>query len=50
MAMSNIISSIRADKGITKEEMSRPLFVTRQAVSRWEHAESTPSSDMFKIL
>lgn len=50
MAMSNIISGIREEKGLTQEQMARDLFVTRQAVSRWELGESTPSIDMVKLI
>ena len=50
MAMSNVISSIRAEKGLTQEQMARDLFVTRQAVSRWELGESTPGIDMVKLI
>ena len=50
MAMSNVISGIRAEKGLTQEEMARDLFVTRQAVSRWELGESTPGIDMVKLI
>lgn len=50
MAMNDVISGIRAEKGITQEQMARDLFVTRQAVSRWELGESTPSIDMVKLI
>ena len=50
MAMSDIISGIRAERGITQEQMARDLFVTRQAVSRWETGETSPGIDMVKLI
>lgn len=50
MAMKDIIASIRNDAGITQEEMARRLYVTRQAVSRWETGETSPGIDMVKLI
>ena len=36
MAIKDTITAIRKDAGITQEEMARRLYVTRQAISRWE--------------
>ena len=48
MAMSDTITQIRTEKGLTQEQMARDLFVTRQAISRWETGETSPSIDMVK--
>lgn len=50
MAMNETIAQIRHDLGITQEEMARRLYVTRQAVSRWETGETTPGIDMVKLI
>lgn len=50
MAMKDIIASIRKEADITQEEMARRLYVTRQAVSRWENGETTPGIDMVKLI
>ena len=50
MAMKDIITRIRADKGITQEQMAHDLYVTRQAVSRWETGETSPGIDMVKLI
>ena len=36
MAMNETIAKIRKEKGITQQEMAKDLYVTRQAVSRWD--------------
>lgn len=50
MAMKDIIAQIRAEKGLTQEQMAHGLYVTRQAVSRWENGETQPGIDMVKLI
>lgn len=50
MAFKETLAAIRAEQGITQEEMARKLFVTRQAVSRWETGETQPGIDMLKLI
>ena len=50
MAMKDTIAQIRREAGVTQEEMARRLYVTRQAVSRWETGETTPGIDMVKLI
>ena len=50
MAMNEVITAIRKEAGITQEEMARRLYVTRQAVSRWETGETAPGIDMVKLI
>lgn len=50
MAMKDTIAQIRSEAGITQEQMAHDLFVTRQAVSRWETGETTPGIDMVKLI
>ena len=50
MPMKDTIAAIRAEAGITQQEMARRLYVTRQAVSRWETGETTPGIDMVKLI
>ena len=40
MAIKDTLPQIRKEKGITQEELARKVFVTRQAVSRWETGET----------
>lgn len=50
MAIKDVLPQIRKEKGITQEELAAKVYVTRQAVSRWETGETTPSIDMAKLL
>ena len=45
-----VLPKLRQDKGMTQQELASKLYVTRQAVSRWETGETTPSIDMAKLL
>ena len=50
MPMKDTIAAIRREAGLTQGEMARRLYVTRQAVSRWENGETTPGIDMVKLI
>ena len=50
MTIKDVLPQVRKEKGITQEELAAKVFVTRQAVSRWETGETTPSIDMTKLL
>ena len=50
MGFSEAIQNARKNAGITQEQLAAKVFVTRQAVSRWETGESEPSIDMRKLL
>lgn len=50
MDLGNKINDIRKASGLTQEEFAQKLFVTRQAVSRWENGETTPTLDTLKTI
>ena len=50
MAIKDVLPQMRKERGLTQEELARRLYVTRQAVSRWETGETTPSIDMAKLI
>lgn len=50
MAIKDTLAQARKEAGLTQEELARKVFVTRQAVSRWETGETTPGIDMAKLL
>ena len=45
-----IIHSLRTEKGLSQGELAEKVFVTRQAVSRWENGETTPNVETLKLL
>ena len=46
----DILCSLRTQKGLSQEELAERVFVTRQAVSRWETGETTPGVETLKLL
>ena len=50
METKNIIQELRIKLGMSQEELANKIFVTRQAVSRWETGETTPNTDTLKLL
>ncbi len=50
MAINDVLQKLRQDKNMTQQELADKLYVTRQAVSRWENGETTPSIDMAKLI
>lgn len=41
---------LRRERGLTQEELARRLYITRQAVSRWECGATEPGIDMLKLI
>ncbi len=50
MAFKDTLSHLRKQKGLTQQELASKLYVTRQAVSRWETGEAEPGIDMRKLI
>ena len=50
METKDILLDLRTKKGLSQEELAEKVFVTRQAVSRWENGETTPGIDTLKLL
>ena len=50
MDVGTAIRNARKDRGLTQEQLAAKVFVTRQAVSRWENGESEPDIDMRRLL
>lgn len=50
METKDIILELRTSAGMTQDALAERLFVTRQAVSRWENGETVPNVDTLKAL
>lgn len=50
METRDVLAKLRKDNNLTQDEMAQKLFVTRQAVSRWETGETTPNIDTLKLI
>ena len=50
MESKDILQMYRMKKGLTQEQLAERVFVTRQAVSRWETGETQPNSETLKLL
>ena len=50
MDTKDIILDLRTRKGYSQEELAQKVFVTRQAVSRWETGETVPNTETLKLL
>ena len=50
METKNVIFDLRTKMGLSQEELADKVFVTRQAVSRWETGETIPNTETLKLL
>ena len=50
METKEIILKLRSEKGLSQDELAEKVFVTRQAVSRWENGETVPNTETLKLL
>lgn len=46
----DVISELRKQHSLSQDEMAQRLFVTRQAVSRWETGETVPNTETLKMI
>ena len=50
MDTKEVIYELRTKNGLSQDELAEKVFVTRQAVSRWENGETTPNTETLKLL
>ena len=50
MAIGETLARMRRERNLTQEDVAHRLYVTRQAVSRWETGETEPGVDMCKLI
>lgn len=50
MNTKDVILELRTKSGMSQDELAEKLFVTRQAVSRWENGETVPNTETLKLL
>ena len=50
MEPKDVIAALRTKKGLSQEQLAERLYVTRQAVSRWETGETVPNTETLKRL
>ncbi len=50
METKKVIYDLRTQKGLSQDELAEKVFVTRQAVSRWENGETIPNTETLKLL
>ena len=45
-----VMLKLRTQNGLSQDELAEKLYVTRQAVSRWETGETIPNTETLKLL
>ena len=50
MNTKDVLHELRTRNGLSQDELAEKVFVTRQAVSRWENGETVPNTEALKLL
>ena len=50
MSTQDVIYELRTKNNLSQDELAEKVFVTRQAVSRWETGETVPNTETLKLL
>jgi hypothetical protein len=50
METKDVILQLRIQNKLSQDELASRLYVTRQAVSRWETGETIPNTETLKLL
>ncbi len=50
MTTKDVLLELRTKNGLSQDELAEKVFVTRQAVSRWENGDTVPNTETLKLL
>ena len=50
MSTKEILYELRTKNGLSQDELAEKVFVTRQAVSRWENGDTVPNTETLMLL
>jgi transcriptional regulator with XRE-family HTH domain len=50
MDTKDVLHELRTKNNLSQDELAERVFVTRQAVSRWENGETVPNTETLKLL
>ena len=50
MDTKDVVLKLRTQNGLSQDELAEKVYVTRQAVSRWETGETVPNTETLKLL
>ena len=50
METKDVLLELRTKNNLSQEELAEKIYVTRQAVSRWETGETIPNTETLKLL
>lgn len=50
METKDVILDLRTKNGLSQDALAEKIYVTRQAVSRWETGETIPNTETLKML
>ena len=50
MDTKDVLLELRTKHGFSQDELAEKVFVTRQAVSRWENGDTVPNTETLKLL
>ena len=50
MNTKDVLYGLRIKNGLSQDDLAEKVFVTRQAVSRWENGDTVPNTETLKLL
>jgi len=50
MSTKDVLHELRVKNGLSQDDLAEKVFVTRQAVSRWENGDTVPNTETLKLL